>query len=74
MCEEIFGGEIEIEKEPGEIRKSEAKLHKESMKKTYQNLLKHITRVEAAVKGMVTFEVGGKLGRFIRVPSMNSDW
>ena len=48
----MFGGEIEKEEEPDDVGKSESKLHKGGMKKTFQKIVKHITVVEATVKGM----------------------
>ena len=45
----------EIEEEPDDVGNLEVKMHKEGMKKTFQNILKHIRGVEATVKGMETF-------------------
>ena len=54
VCEEMFREQIQIE-EPGDVGKSETKLQKEGMKKTFKKILKHITGVETTVKGMETF-------------------
>ena len=39
VCDEMFGGDLEIDEEPDDVGKLQAKLHKEGMKKTSLKIL-----------------------------------
>ena len=55
MCEKMFEEELSVMEELDDSRKSEARMHKESMRGTSQKIMGHIMEVEKTVTGMEVF-------------------